>query len=475
MSISEKENFKVEIIKKSDESVYEDFLSPENKIYICSEPNTTFFIRMTAKDPFINYGVKLYLDGKEYPHKKVFKKIGHYFGFKLGHGKYREFLFKKTCDLDKSDYEGGDIMREDIKGTIKIDFYETKRIYKKISIKDPAKYVPYKPFEKNEDKKLCFNSTTIKEGDIIDLKLHDKWVENIYKNYKDKDYYFEYVLDEEKKIDTITIHYMEFISMILNGYLSLSNINHLYLAPDDNLEYCLQSIETILKYFHPRTFNLEDLPGLYFEYTRKDLDRFLKGYPLKKFVERFTNRFFVVDGSLRINSKRLNNFVNTINVDYVLTPNEKEFIKLKPQLIKELNENYIKELQKEYENKNPGESNQIKIEKKEKHENLSPLSDEEEGCNLTNKYVENQKYTNNLNCDTPITCSNDINSSTIFDSFLNKKRGETDLISNFTNLNDFKEMNDIIKIQKELAKIKKFKKILEAEKEVVCINLLDDD
>ena len=36
-------------------------------------------------------------------------------------------------------------------------------------------------------------------------------------------------------------------------------------------------------------------------------------------------------------------------------------------------------------------------------------------------------------------------------------------------------MNDIIKIQKELAKIKKFKKILEAEKEVVCINLLDDD
>lgn len=69
--------------------------APTKEHHICVEANTPFAIRLESLAPHTVYAPKLFIDGQEVAGFKTMTKWCNYHGFKLGGGKYRQFLFSE--------------------------------------------------------------------------------------------------------------------------------------------------------------------------------------------------------------------------------------------------------------------------------------------------------------------------------------------------------------------------------------------
>ena len=343
--------FKVTIIKKSNSDndvAYDEYYAPDRKCYIRINYNEEFIIRVEAMENFEDhYGCILYIDGREYKHTKIFKNKGHFLGFKLGHGNYKTFTFGKL-DLDcietisttetANNTPLGVIGRENNLasdksltshklGNIYIRFFKTFPVKTNLKIKEPVKYQVIETVKSRDDKKLCHESAYIKEGSVYDAGTQMKWENNVYQKFKNRGYIIDHRIDITQFEDDVEINYSDFPSLLLKGILSLKNVHHLYMMPNNNYEYFLQALETIIHY-NKNSISIEDLGKQFILYTKNNISNFTKNNNTLQFVlEQLPRRFFFKDGLIStVDRKEILSKLDFFEIDLYLTKKEKEFL-----------------------------------------------------------------------------------------------------------------------------------------------------
>jgi hypothetical protein len=193
--------------KHHDDTPYHMIESRDKKIYLCAATDESFYIHIKQRIPNKVCGVRLFIDGEEVNSIKTLKYQCHYYGFKLGGGKYRRFLF----DIPNVENENS-VRKENKKlGTIKLEFFETDKI--KSKKKHKSSYKNYKPYvEKGlkNDTKFFERPLTVKEGN--EFTIND-WGKDPEKEY-------EHIIDYSKKIDEVKVHYTDFVSLQIKGVVS---------------------------------------------------------------------------------------------------------------------------------------------------------------------------------------------------------------------------------------------------------------
>ena len=146
------------------------------------------------------YGCNLYLDGQLVKMKKTFKKKGLYHGFKLGGGKFKEFIFNNLVDSScqyeeekvihksyddyeshnnrykykKNDFKRIEHLGQNYSGTVHVKFYKTKeRDMSKVSKQNQTFKV--KKFQKQtvklQDVKNACQSLSVQEGGEFEISI----------------------------------------------------------------------------------------------------------------------------------------------------------------------------------------------------------------------------------------------------------------------------------------------------------------
>jgi hypothetical protein len=271
--------------------------SKEDKVYIVTEANQSFIIKLTAENKDIVYGSKLYLDGKEAVSYKTFKSYGHYYGFKLGNGNYKEFIFGVPPVIEEKSENVNDEF-----GTIKIKFYETySKVFenKNLEIKKEYKVKEFKQSGGLENKKFFERSLSIREGNLF-----SKEVKKFDNGTKRK----EHFIDFEKEIDSIILHYSDFVAMQIMGIISLRNVNHLKLIPDTKWDknYAIATLEAILGgENYTEGINVNDIEEVFLSFTNKSLKSFIEG-DLYNFFQTKGNKFKINDlGIITLSNRKL--------------------------------------------------------------------------------------------------------------------------------------------------------------------------
>lgn len=350
MVLSTLGKFRLTILSEKDGIKYEEYTSPDNTTYISVEHGHNFVIKIDALDTDEVFGAKLWLDGEEYPHRKTFKARGHFLGFKLGHGKYRKFVFSKnqysnipeeTEEDDKSEKnqnESEDLFCSvkvkpqviDERGLILVRFYKTTKIKSKCIIKKPVNYVKHKIPNLIDNKKMCFQSSVVEEGENIDYGTFQNFKEKVYEKHKDNENYYDDIIDETSILDVVEIKYSDFPALILKGVLSLKNIHHLFMIPSKGIEYALQALETILIYYKYKV-TPEQVESLFLRHTKKSFNMYLEGHSIHEFLDMYNHRFLVNESGYIDTISRRESLDNKIKIEtgYYVTKKELEFLMLR--------------------------------------------------------------------------------------------------------------------------------------------------
>jgi len=234
--------------------------------YLLVEKGEEFFIKVISNTNEV-IGAKLYIDEQEIQYTKTFLKTGKFLGFKLGGGHFRSFVFDvpeialalnpKEVSLKKSE--------------IKVMFFKTFPRYheswmnnggiqRKDIQKSKSNYMPSCTFE---NKKFFQKSMTIKEGDIFKTKLANE--KRIASSHYDQERgcYREDVVDLQCKVDEVVIKYGDFTTLQIQGVISLSNIHHLDLIPENfikqNKSFAERALITIVRYFQKAGISIDQL------------------------------------------------------------------------------------------------------------------------------------------------------------------------------------------------------------------------
>ena len=190
---------------------FKEFVAPDKKNYICSEPEESFYIKMiTTGNKTEKYGASLYLDGIKVGGIKTFRICGHFFGFKLGGGKYNSFVFSKSKYSENyEDDNDGELDLSNL-GIIRVVFHPLSRV--KMLNKEKV----FNSFKKHnqiclpENKKFCFNSLAIAEGN--EFQITSKMRERSNSKYIEDE-----IIDFESVLDEIVIYYSDFTAMLVQG------------------------------------------------------------------------------------------------------------------------------------------------------------------------------------------------------------------------------------------------------------------
>lgn len=327
MGVSARGKFKVIVLCDGKEML--EYTSPEGDVYISVVNKLPFIIRVEALEIDVQYGCKLYLDGKLYKYSKVFKSHGHFFGFKMGYGVYKEFLFERPDVASEDSNTIQEEISDSNRGKIRIVFYNTQLKLGQCKLKQPTKYEKYEHFRRQENKKLCKEPSCIQEGNIKDFGTQSQWIEKVYSKCKDKENYYEYCLDETDPIDEAEIMYLDFPSLILNGILSMKNIHHLYMIPDKGFEYAFQALETVI--IHCKKVKLEELSAKFEQFTKKKIESYLNGNSIETMISTFSHKFFVSEEGYVTTIKRKESLQNEFvpQNTYYLTSNEERYLQQK--------------------------------------------------------------------------------------------------------------------------------------------------
>lgn len=243
MVYSKKKIFQVSLIDdKSNE--YKEYSPKENILgqYVIGEKDKCFMIRMIAdpnkiKDKDV-FGTKLFIDGEEVPGIKTFRRSGRYFGFKMGGGVYKQFKFGEP-KFDEGDKGGNRNI-----GKIKIIFYNTieHNTGRRTRIQNHI-YRPKKETYLDANKKLCFKSLQVFEGETFD---NGHTTRQRLKNQKEPK--IMHVIDYQDDIDDVEFNYTDFYGLLSLGEISINRINDLRFIPKSKLDYKVlgNAIYTIL-------------------------------------------------------------------------------------------------------------------------------------------------------------------------------------------------------------------------------------
>lgn len=306
MVYSKKGYFEVTLIDGSGKE-YKEFYSKDKKLlpYVVGEKSSEFMIKITVNSSKVEdrevYGSKLYIDGEEVTGVKTFKKVGRYFGFKMGGGVYKKFVFG-TPSYD-SEEQGGN---RDI-GKIKIVFYTTKQI----NVGKRTRFInhSYKPRNQtylDANKKLCFKSLQVFEGQEFD---NGHTTRQRLRNRREPQ--IQNIVDYQDDIDDAEFMYSDFYGLIALGMISTNNINDLRFLPTRSLDYKAlgNALNTIIheKKNENGMISIMELQNQFYSLCEHDLALYYANsqyLSLQNLVKtQFSNRFEVVN----------NDFIKTID------------------------------------------------------------------------------------------------------------------------------------------------------------------
>ena len=247
MVFSKKHFFEVKLIDEYSREYKELFPKEKDRYpYVVGEKGKCFMIKIAVNSSKCNdrevYGSKLFIDGEEVPGIKTFKKNGRYFGFKMGGGVYKQFLFGAPS-YDISD-KGGN---KDI-GKIKIIFYTTKEFSSgRRNFLPPHNYKKREQKYLDSNKKLCFKSLQVFEGKTFDNGHTTR--QRLKERRTDRN--IQYAIDYQNDIDDIEFNYSDFYGLIALGEISTNNIYDLRFIPTSKLDYkaCGNAISLIIDKF----------------------------------------------------------------------------------------------------------------------------------------------------------------------------------------------------------------------------------
>jgi hypothetical protein len=335
MVFSKKEFFEIKLTDDNNKE-YKEYNPKEKNIkpYIIGENGKDFMIKMIVNSAKCDdkkfYGSKLYIDGEEVLGIKTFKRSGRYFGFKCGSGIYKKFRFG-TPKYDSNDVGGN---REI--GKIRIIFYNTQSFNTGKNTRiAPHQYKARKSTYLDANKKLCFKSLQVYEGDEFD---NGHTTRQRIKNYS-RDNKVTNIIDFQDDIDDAEFSYSDFYGLIAMGMISTNNLNDLKYLPTITLDYkalgnALLTIVERKKDTNNRMslqslnqqFNLiceHELSLYYSNQLYSSLQNMIKSC--------FSNKFIIIDDEFiePVNSsiknsinEKLNQDSNLLTSEYVLTGNQ---------------------------------------------------------------------------------------------------------------------------------------------------------
>lgn len=274
MVFSKKGFFEVKLIDEN-ANEFKELYPKENgvKPYVVGEKDKAFYIKMMVVsnkcDDTEVYGCKLFIDGEEVQGIKTFKKNGRYFGFKMGQGVYKQFIFGTPC-FDNED-KGGN---KDI-GKIKIVFYTTKPF----KTGKPRQHNGTRPFKSQSakyldmNKKLCFKSLQVFEGNTFD-NGHTTRQRLKEQRYRDQ---IIHVIDFQDDIDDIEFNYSDFYGLIALGMISTFKKEDLRYMPTRVLDIkaCENALALLINELASKSddklANIGDLKSLFSSCCEHDL------------------------------------------------------------------------------------------------------------------------------------------------------------------------------------------------------------
>jgi hypothetical protein len=343
MVFSKKQFFNVTILNDTTNTEYKEHVPLEKDVapYIIGEKGKSFIIKMSVNasktDDSEVYGSKLYIDGEEVKGIKTFRKYGRYFGFKCGNGVYKKFLFGAPC-YDNSERGGN----KDI-GKIKIIFFTTQEIRtgRRQSRFNPAPYIPRQEKYLDSNKKLCFKSLQVVEGQTFDNGHTTR--QRLKYQRGDRDQRVQHVVDFQDDIDDIELSYSDFYGIIALGMISTSNLNHLRYIPTTTLDYtaCGNALNLIIdqKKSSDNRMGLRDLKDQFLAICEHDLASYYENNEISSLDNlikvKYNHRFEIIDDEYIIQKDisnrnkievKLRNDNNLLQKDYVLTGNQLKMI-----------------------------------------------------------------------------------------------------------------------------------------------------
>ena len=200
------------------------------------------------------------------------------------------------------------------------------------------------------------NSTLIKEGPEVSYDTYINWINKVFEKNKDNKDFYQYLSNYNDQIDEIEIYYMDYYSMVLNGIISIDNIKHIYLIPENKLDLAIQALVTIVR--HYEKVHIDHIEGLYQLHTKKLFQNLLDGNTIENLITRFSNKFTLGKDMFitlfDIDAAKKKDFRSEINIptNLYLTPNENKYLEKNKNLENQFRYNYILKLQVEYENTN---------------------------------------------------------------------------------------------------------------------------
>ena len=323
---SHNEFFQISIIDFS--SVPYPIFKPIDKTerpIIISEENYQFKIQIKTNSDKINdhdsYGCKLFIDGKEVKGVKTFYKLGFFHGFKLGDGHYKEFLFCKPEYTEESKSKNNNDMNIDIdKATITILFYKTERRKVNNQERRPVTYEKHNIQKMPTNKKACMNSLQVNEGREFEITTTRREIYKQQTRFQTIKYENFIVYDDE--IDKIKLRYSDYYSLLAQGYLSASNINHYRAIPyrnDKNYFLVKNIIFSIIEKESEssNSLNITRLIDSFKKYTCHSLELYYEGstfYQMIRNKKELSDCFDIDIGNhtISIKSKIIKN-INNIN------------------------------------------------------------------------------------------------------------------------------------------------------------------
>jgi hypothetical protein len=200
----------------TDDRELDIILAKDKRYYLCSEQNQPFIISVKClKKTEEVYGLRLFLDGKEVNGIKTLKYKGHFFGFKMGNGVYKKFVFDvPPCHDYARNPDQIKKMNKEF-GTIKIQFFKTEEILSKRKKKKSTRYIPYEQSLREEGVKFFERSLSIREGEMFKIDKPRHFFED-YDREKDERFN-DYIVDYSYVIDEVFIYYTDFISLQIKG------------------------------------------------------------------------------------------------------------------------------------------------------------------------------------------------------------------------------------------------------------------
>lgn len=237
---SKEKKFYIKFLDKN-EKEFNVFKSKDKyeKPFVVGEKGCEFKIKMIVSDRLDrskHYGSKLNIDGEDYKSIKTFKRVGTYFGFKLGNGQYRAFQFNNSrYDCNEESNAANEYRNI---GRITIRFFRTTQI--KFKNTRSHGYDSFNVAFTNPGKKQCMNSIQVGEGREFD-NGHQHRMRNKHLRDKFEDEYTN-ILDEDKDIDEVEINYIDYYGLIARGYINTRTIDHLVYIPYRVKEYLNNSV-----------------------------------------------------------------------------------------------------------------------------------------------------------------------------------------------------------------------------------------